>query len=338
MRAPRITLAMAPVEVGPFLKSALFSPEEPEDAKGMVLTSATLATRTAREDEPAAAAFAHIASRLGIEEPATLQLGSPFDHAAQMRLIVERDMPAPSGGSRQGGRRGAQPYEEALAERIAHHVLETRGGAFVLFTSFATLNRVADLVEPRLLQHGLTLFVQGRDGPRTQILARFRDIEEVAQENRGAGVSPVMSPHEQIGAGAGGGVLFGAASFWQGVDVQGEALRNVIITRLPFEPPDRPLTQARLDRIKDRGGDPFREDSIPRAVIRFKQGMGRLIRSRRDTGRVVVLDPRIVTTSYGRAFLAALPEGVVVEQARSIPEPPRGGAAGADDYFADIPF
>ena len=109
-------------------------------------------------------------------------------------------------------------------------------------------------------------------------------------------------------------MLLGAASFWQGVDVRGEGLRNVIITRLPFEPPDRPLTEARLERIQERGGDPFTEDSLPRAVIRFKQGFGRLIRSKTDRGRVVVLDPRIVTTGYGRRFLSALPKGVKVVQ------------------------
>ena len=90
-------------------------------------------------------------------------------------------------------------------------------------------------------------------------------------------------------------------------------MRNVIITRLPFEPPDRPLTEARIERIRDRGGDPFKEDSLPRAVIRFKQGFGRLIRSSSDTGRVVILDPRVLTTGYGKAFMNALPAGVRTE-------------------------
>jgi ATP-dependent DNA helicase DinG len=105
-------------------------------------------------------------------------------------------------------------------------------------------------------------------------------------------------------------VLFGAASFWQGVDVRGDRLRNVIITRLPFEPPDRPLVQARNERIELTGANPFMQDSLPRAIIRFKQGFGRLIRSKSDRGQVVVLDPRIATARYGRMFLAALPEGL----------------------------
>jgi ATP-dependent DNA helicase DinG len=110
-------------------------------------------------------------------------------------------------------------------------------------------------------------------------------------------------------------VLLGAASFWQGVDVRGDALRNVIITKLPFDPPDRPLTQARYELIEARGGNPFMEDSLPRAIIKFKQGFGRLIRSKTDHGRVVVMDPRILTARYGRLFVGALPEGVEVRTA-----------------------
>jgi ATP-dependent DNA helicase DinG len=304
----RITLACSPIEVGPILKDKLFGTE-----LSVVLTSATLASGGSREGPESANAFGHTMARLGCEGAGTLQLGSPFDHASQVELYVERSMPRPEGGggagkgrARAGGGGGdefdqrgssddgffaqvkprAPRYESVLAERIVHHLDATDGGAFVLFTSFATLNTVADLLRDPLQERSMPLLVQGASGSRTQILQQFREDER--------------------------SVLLGAASFWQGVDVRGRGLRNVIITRLPFEPPDRPLTEARLERIAERGGDPFFDDSLPRAIIRFKQGFGRLIRSRSDKGRVVVLDPRIATTGYGRRFLAALPEGVRV--------------------------
>jgi ATP-dependent DNA helicase DinG len=285
----RVSVAASPIDVAPILAKHLFDGEH-----STVLTSATLATRTVRQDEPtehAELAFAHTIGRLGCEGAATLQLGSPFEYARQVEVHIDRSMPPPT--ARPAPDR-PQAYEDALARRILLHVRETRGGAFVLFTSFSTLNRVADLLGPPLHEAGLPMLVQGRDGSRTDILRRFREHE--------------------------GSVLLGAASFWQGVDVRGRGLRNVIITRLPFEPPDRPLTEARIERIRDRGGDPFKEDSLPRAVIRFKQGFGRLVRSSADTGRVVILDPRVVTTGYGRAFLQAIPEGVRVEIATA-PEP-----------------
>lgn len=281
----RVSVAASPIDVAPLLDKYLFSRE-----CGVILTSATLATRTVHDDEPtehAETAFAHTITRLGCEGARSLQLGSPFEYARQVEVYVDRSMPPPNGASGQRGRAApaeGESYEQALASRILHHVRETDGGAFVLFTSFATLHKVAGLLRPRLATDGYELLAQGKDGSRSEILRQFRDSER--------------------------SVLFGAASFWQGVDVRGRSLRNVIITRLPFEPPDRPLTEARLERIKERGGDPFREDSIPRAVIRFKQGFGRLIRSATDTGRVVILDPRVLTTGYGRSFLQALPEGV----------------------------
>lgn len=187
-----------------------------------------------------------------------------------------------------GGSGGGESFEDAIATRVHDHVIATDGGAFVLFTSFALLNKTANRLGPGLMAMGMDVFIQGRSGARGQMLEDFRRSER--------------------------GVLFGAASFWQGVDVRGTALRNVIITRLPFDPPDRPIVEARSERIREQGGDPFRDDALPRAVIRFKQGFGRLIRSAGDTGRVVVLDPRIVTTGYGRSFLAAVPEGVRVHR------------------------
>lgn len=323
---PRVTLSCAPVDVAPILRRVLFDPavrlaDMPIDEGGameddgepdaqsaaapgvvfrpsIVLTSATLATRTAapgEHTERAETAFAHVINSLGLPPPPQtrlLQLGSPFDYQHQVRFLVDLTVPNPreAGGASgaASSRNSSHSYTAALARRIEHHLRETRGGAFVLFTSFATLHAVADRVRPALSRLGFPLHVQGKDGPRSQILQAFLESEH--------------------------SVLFGAASFWQGVDVRGSRLRNVIITRLPFEPPDRPITQARLERLETLGVNAFAQDSLPRAIIRFKQGFGRLIRSKTDTGRIVVLDPRIATTSYGRAFINALPAGVQVQR------------------------
>ncbi len=337
---PRVTLACAPIEVAALLRKYLFDAgaevtvvkvdeggDDEEDAApfapitaaptpvppaanatksnepkrlGIILTSATLATRTSKhiDDGPRNnarpdAAFAHAMKNLGADGAATLQLGSPFDYRKQAKVIVDLTVPDPKrlgpGQMRQG-----PSFTDGLAQRILHHLEATDGGAFVLFTSFATMHACADRLSATLVKRRWPLLVHGRDGSRQQMLRRF------------------MQEHN--------GVLFGAASFWQGVDVRGERLRNVIITRLPFEPPDRPLVQARNERIELTGGNPFMQDSLPRAIIRFKQGFGRLIRSKTDRGQVVVLDPRIVTARYGRLFLDALPDGIEVEQIRPFEE------------------
>ncbi len=225
----------------------------------------------------AAGNFDHFLDRTGFRGAETMQLGSPFDFERQMRVFVDRSMPDPNDSR----------FIDAVCARSREQIDATGGGAFLLFTSFSMLRTAAQRMRDDLLADGYQVFVQGTDGPPGLLLKKFRDAER--------------------------GVLFGTASFWQGVDVRGEALRNVIITRLPFEVPDRPIVQARQERIEERGGDAFAEDQLPKAVLRFRQGIGRLIRSHDDTGRVVVLDPRIVRKPYGRLFLAAMPEGVRVE-------------------------
>lgn len=290
---PKVTLSCSPIEVAPILREHLFG-----QSCGVVLTSATLSTRQVLEDEEpehAETAFAHTLNRLGAEGSRTLQLGSPFDYQSQVRVIVDTTVPSPgyskrplrpSGTSPAGA--GEESFDDAIASRVHDQVIATDGGAFVLFTSFNLLYKTADRLRGPLESMGMRVWVHGRDGSRTQILDEFRDCER--------------------------GVLFGAASFWQGVDVRGSALRNVIITRLPFDPPDRPIVEARGEKIRESGGDPFRDDALPRAVIRFKQGFGRLVRSATDMGQVVILDPRVLTTGYGRSFLKAIPGGVEIER------------------------
>jgi ATP-dependent DNA helicase DinG len=281
---PKVTLSCSPIEVAPILREHLFGQE-----CSVVLTSATLSTRQVSEDEEpehAETAFAHTLNRLGAEGSRTLQLGSPFDYQSQVRVIVDTTVPSP--GYKRGVALGEESFDDAIASRVHDQVIATDGGAFVLFTSFSLLHKTADRLRGPLESLGMRVWVHGRDGSRTQILDEFR-------------------AHDR-------GVLFGAASFWQGVDVRGSALRNVIITRMPFDPPDRPIVEARGEKIRESGGDPFRDDALPRAVIRFKQGFGRLIRSATDSGQVVILDPRVVKTGYGRSFLRSIPGGVEIER------------------------
>jgi ATP-dependent DNA helicase DinG len=210
--------------------------------------------------------------RVGALDVPALQLGSPFDYARQMRLHLVKKMPEP----RDAG------YEEALVKWIGHFTEESRARAFVLFTSHRTMQSVAAKMQGFFDSKGWNLIVQGAGISRSRMLEAFRESGE----------------H----------VLFGTDSFWTGVDLPGEALSSVIITRLPFVTPDHPLTEAKLEEIEAAGGDAFQAYSLPEAILKLRQGVGRLIRGAKDKGSIVILDSRILTRPYGKAFLAALPE------------------------------
>lgn len=219
--------------------------------------------------------FDFLCARVGVdrqpdERVQTLLVDSPFDYASQVRLGLPDDLPPPD----------LPQFEQALPEAVFQVVAATGGHALVLFTSWSLMTRVHHLIGERLEELGIEVLCQG-EAPRDRLLNRFREDPS--------------------------SVLFGTDSFWQGVDVIGPALRSVIVTRLPFDVPDEPLVQARREALEREGRSAFATFILPRAVLKLKQGFGRLVRARSDWGAVVVMDTRLAGRSYGKRFLASLP-------------------------------
>ena len=259
-RGRGVFLRASPIDVSAIVRELLL-----DRMRTTVLTSATLTVD---------GAFAYIRDRLGILSAAEIRLPSEFDFERQTVMYLPPRMPDPR----------SPDFAVAAGRQVIEILKRTRGRAFVLFTSYATLRAVQAMAEMAL---DYPLFVQGTL-PRSQLLKRFRE-----------------TPHS---------VLLATSSFWQGVDVVGEALSCVIIDKLPFASPGEPVTAARIEAIRARGGAPFDEYQVPLAILALRQGLGRLIRHRRDRGVLTVLDPRLRTKGYGRRFLASLPPAPVVHE------------------------
>ncbi len=233
----------------------------------VVLTSATL---TVGEK------FDYQLERLGLDRIAAPRLqvqgiGSPFDYEDQVLVGVPANFPSPR----------SEAFQAAISRLILDLVVSTRRSTLVLFTSYNQLNRTFQDIEPTLAEHGVAALAQGTSGPRSALLDRFRRSDTA--------------------------VLLGTDSFWEGVDVPGKALEMVILVKLPFAVPTDPLVQAQVERLEEAGRNSFLEFQVPEAVIKFRQGFGRLIRSTRDYGVVTILDQRVISTAYGGLFLDSLP-------------------------------
>ena len=217
----------------------------------------------------------YVKNRIGADNIKTAKIGSPFNYQSQMKIYLAQDISDPR----------SDQYEDDLGNWIISFIKKSNGNAFILFTSYKLMNSVYGKISAVLEENGFNLYIQGKNIPRSKLLSMFR------KDNNG--------------------VLFGTDSFWTGVDVPGDSLSNVIVTRIPFAVPSHPLIESRLEQIEKIGGNPFLEYSVPEAILKLRQGVGRLIRSTSDKGFVVILDNRILKKKYGKAFIRALPPAPV---------------------------
>ncbi|TET47631.1 DEAD/DEAH box helicase [candidate division TA06 bacterium] len=241
-----------------------------ENVDSLIFTSAALTVATW---------FDFFLERSGLtkcpgERVRTLLLGSPFDFSEQVLAILPRYFPSPQ----------SPEFKDVAARLLEKVILRTRRGTLVLVTSYAMLNELSSRVSGKLVDNGITVLVQGESGSRTRMLEEFKADRS--------------------------SVVFGTDSFWEGVDVPGESLEMVVIGKLPFPVPNEPITEARAEALQQQSLDPFSSYMVPRAVVRFRQGFGRLIRNKSDRGVVIIADSRIGSASYGELFLDSVPVDV----------------------------
>jgi ATP-dependent DNA helicase DinG len=269
-----INLCISPIDMAEYFRENVF-------AKNRVcaMTSATLSVNNNLD---------FFKNTVGADEVTGEIIDTPFDFGRQMKIHVYKDIPEPEKMQKQkiSDILNESDYEKLLVNKIKECVEMTSGGALVLFTSTKLLKSAYNKLLEEFLGTGINLYAQHNGMPNNRILQEFRDDEN--------------------------SVLFGVDSFWMGVDIPGHSLRNVIVTKLPFEVPDHPVIEAKLEFIMEKGGNPFMDYSLPTAILKFKQGVGRLIRSKNDEGLICILDSRIIKKQYGRHFLSSLPECEVI--------------------------
>jgi ATP-dependent DNA helicase DinG len=266
-RSKSLQLVGVPIDVSPLLQNYFF-----ENKESVVMTSATLSVEKS---------FQYACDQLGLQSSLdanklrTVQLPSAFNYREQALVCVPRDFPSVKGS--------ADPvFLEALARSLTEVAIQTKGRMLVLFTSHRMLKQIHEMIRDPLADQGIHLLGQGMDSTsRSKLIHLFQ--EQTAS------------------------VLLGTSSFWEGVDIPGQALSCLAIVRLPFQPPNHPLVEAKNDALKRKNKNPFMKLSVPQAVIRFKQGFGRLVRTSQDRGIVIIYDTRVIDTAYGKYFLYSLP-------------------------------
>jgi len=265
-----MTLSMSPINMAEYFRENIFT-----DDKCSLMTSATLSINKSLD---------YFKCSIGAEHVDGLIMDSPFNFEEQMQIFIPKNVPEPklNPNDTLSSMFEETAYEKSLKQMIPEYINKTKGGALVLFTNVKMLKKIHTHLLKEFDGSDIDILAQGNGMPKNKLLLEFKENEN--------------------------SVLLGVDSFWMGVDVPGDSLRNVIITKLPFDVPDHPIIEAKIEAIRERGGNPFLDFTLPGAILKFKQGIGRLIRNKTDRGILVILDSRVITKFYGKLFINSLPE------------------------------